>query len=258
MAMSKPSSSAAQPALSARNLTKRFGGLAAVNDVSLDLHRGQIHAVIGPNGAGKSTLSNLLAGDLPPTSGQVLLGGQDVTGWASEKISAQGLGRSYQKTNIFLPFTVWENVRLAAQSRAQHAGRFLTGATTFIATNDLTALALALCGLENRKNTIAGAASHGEQRQLEVAMALATQPSVLLLDEPLAGMGQAEAERMTELLLKLKPDYAMLLVEHDMDAVFALADQLTVMVDGKVIATGSPADIRSDANVQAAYLGEEH
>jgi branched-chain amino acid transport system ATP-binding protein len=244
--------------LSASNLTKRFGGLAAVNDVSLDLLRNHIHAVIGPNGAGKSTLTNLLSGDLPPTSGSVQLGGQDVTGWNPEKISRQGLGRSYQKTNIFLPFTVWENVRLAAQSRQPHAARWLSRATSFVALNDRATRAIELSGLENRKNAIAGTISHGEQRQLEIAMTLATEPQVLLLDEPLAGMGIAEAERMVALLLTLKKDHGILLVEHDMDAVFTLADRLTVMVDGKVIASGTPADIRADAGVQAAYLGEEH
>ncbi|MDP2033151.1 MAG: ABC transporter ATP-binding protein [Polaromonas sp.] len=243
--------------LSAKNLTKRFGGLAAVNDVSLELLRNHIHAVIGPNGAGKSTLTNLLSGDLPPTSGSVRLGGQDVTGWNPEKISRQGLGRSYQKTNIFLPFTVWENVRLAAQSRQPHAARWLSRATDFAALNERAARAIALAGLENRKDAIAGTISHGEQRQLEIAMTLATEPQVLLLDEPLAGMGVAEAERMVALLLSLKKDHGILLVEHDMDAVFTLADRLTVMVDGKVIASGTPADIRADAGVQAAYLGEE-
>jgi branched-chain amino acid transport system ATP-binding protein len=244
--------------LSASNLTKRFGGLAAVNDVSLDLLRNHIHAVIGPNGAGKSTLTNLLSGDLPPTSGSVQLGVQDVTGWNPEKISRQGLGRSYQKTNIFLPFTVWENVRLAAQSRQPHAARWLSRATSFVALNDRATRAIELSGLENRKNAIAGTISHGEQRQLEIAMTLATEPQVLLLDEPLAGMGIAEAERMVALLLTLKKDHGILLVEHDMDAVFTLADRLTVMVDGKVIASGAPAAIRADAGVQAAYLGEEH
>jgi branched-chain amino acid transport system ATP-binding protein len=244
--------------LSAKNLTKRFGGLAAVNDVSVDLQRNHIHAVIGPNGAGKSTLTNLLSGDLPPTSGSVQLGGQDVTGWNPEKISRQGLGRSYQKTNIFLPFTVWDNVRLAAQSRQPHAGRWLRRATDFVAINDRTTRAIELSGLEGRKNSVAGAISHGEQRQLEIAMTLATEPQVLLLDEPLAGMGVAEAERMVALLLSLKKDHGILLVEHDMDAVFTLADKLTVMVDGKVIASGTPAQIRADAGVQAAYLGEEH
>jgi branched-chain amino acid transport system ATP-binding protein len=244
--------------LSAKNLTKRFGGLAAVNDVSLDLLRNHIHAVIGPNGAGKSTLTNLLSGDLPPTSGSVQLGDQDVTGWDPEKISRQGLGRSYQKTNIFLPFTVWENVRMAAQSRQPHAGRWLSRATDFVAINDRATRAIELSGLEHRKNAIAGTTSHGEQRQLEIAMTLATGPQVLLLDEPLAGMGVAEAERMVALLLSLKKDHGILLVEHDMDAVFTLADRLTVMVDGKVIASGAPAAIRADAGVQAAYLGEEH
>lgn len=242
--------------LSAKNLTKRFGGLAAVNDVSLDLQRKQIHAVIGPNGAGKSTLTNLLSGDLPLSSGTVQLGQQEITGWNPEKISRQGLGRSYQKTNIFLPFSVWDNVRLAAQSRQPHASRWLSRATDFIAINERAERALLLSGLENRKKAIAGTVSHGEQRQLEIAMTLATEPQVLLLDEPLAGMGALEAERMVALLLRLKADHGILLVEHDMDAVFALADRLTVMVNGQVIASGTPAAIRADAGVQAAYLGE--
>ncbi|MDP2817023.1 MAG: ABC transporter ATP-binding protein [Polaromonas sp.] len=242
--------------LSARNLTKRFGGLAAVNDVSIDLQRQHIHAVIGPNGAGKSTLTNLLSGDLPPTSGSVQLGDTEVTGWNPEKISRQGLGRSYQKTNIFLPFSVWDNVRLAAQSRQPHAARWLSRATDFIAVNASATRALELSGLEHQKNAVAGTISHGEQRQLEIAMTLATGPQVLLLDEPLAGMGALEAERMVALLLSLKKEHGILLVEHDMDAVFTLADRLTVMVDGKVIASGTPAAIRADAGVQAAYLGE--
>ena len=244
--------------LTATGLTKRFGGLAAVNDVSLSLHRNHIHAVIGPNGAGKSTLTNLLAGDLPPTAGRIQLGQIDATGWTPEKISRHGLGRSYQKTNIFLPFTVWENVRLAAQSRQPHAARWLARATDFVAVQANATRALELCGLENRKNSVAGAISHGEQRQLEIAMALATAPTVLLLDEPLAGMGAAEAERMVALLQTIKKDHGVLLVEHDMDAVFSLADRLTVMVNGCVIASGTPAQIRADAGVQAAYLGEEH
>ena len=248
----------AEVLLSAKNLTKRFGGLAAVNNVSVDLWRNHIHAVIGPNGAGKSTLTNLLSGDLPLTSGSVTLGEKDVTGWSPEKISRQGLGRSYQKTNIFLPFSVWENTRLAAQSRQPMAARWLSRASNLIATNSLTERALELCGLKNRVNSIAGTLSHGEQRQLEIAMTLATEPQVLLLDEPLAGMGVAEAERMVALLLSIKKDHGILLVEHDMDAVFTLADQLTVMVNGQVIASGTPAHIRADAGVQAAYLGEEH
>ena len=246
------------PALRATHLVKRFGGLAAVNDVSLDLHKGRIHAVIGPNGAGKSTLANLLSGDMPPTSGSVVLNGMDTTGWAPEKISRQGLGRSYQKTNIFLPFTVQENVRLAAQSRAPEAFKILKSAINSEAARAISAWAIDLSGLKDRACAIAGTISHGEQRQVEIAMTLATQPQVLLLDEPLAGMGVAEAQRMVELLLKIKADHAILLVEHDMDAVFALADQLTVMVNGQVIASGAPADVRADAGVQAAYLGEEH
>jgi len=252
--------------LSARQLTKRFGGLAAVNGVSVDLWRGHIHAVIGPNGAGKSTLTNLLSGDLPPTSGQVKLGSTDVTGWAPERISRQGLGRSYQKTNIFLPLTVHENVRLAAQSRdAQQPWNPLrwwqdtrSNAIKNRATTARLESAIELSGLKDRRMAIAGTMSHGEQRQLEIAMTLATEPQVLLLDEPLAGMGVAEAERMVALLQRLKPAHAIMLVEHDMDAVFALADHLTVMVNGEVIAHGTPAEVRADAGVQAAYLGEDH
>ncbi len=244
--------------LSAKRLTKKFGGLAAVNEVSIDLWQGRIHAVIGPNGAGKSTLTNLLSGDIAPTSGQVMLGTRDVTGWKPESISRAGLGRSYQKTNIFQPFTVWENVRLAAQSRSPHAARWLSLATGFAPSNERAARALEMAGLAQRRDAIAGTISHGEQRQLEIAMTLATGPRVLLLDEPLAGMGVAEAERMVALLLKIKADHAIMLVEHDMDAVFALADRLTVMVNGQVIASGTPAEVRADANVQSAYLGEEH
>jgi len=243
--------------MSARMLTRRFGGLAAVDQVSLDLWPGRIHAVIGPNGAGKSTLANLLSGDLAPTSGQVLLHGKDVTGWTPDKLSRAGVGRSYQKTNIFGAFSVWENVRLAAQSRAPHAFRWFARADRLASSRERAEQALELAGLTKQRDAMAGAASHGEQRQLEIAMALATGPRVLVLDEPLAGMGMAEAERMVQLLLRLKCDYATMLVEHDMDAVFALADRLTVMVNGRVIASASPAEIRADSKVQAAYLGEE-
>ncbi len=246
-----------EPVLRATQLTKRFGGLSAVSEVSIDLWQGRIHAVIGPNGAGKSTLTNLLSGDLPPTTGTIVLDRRDVTGWTPEKTSRVGLGRSYQKTNIFLPFSVWENVRLAAQSRTPHAMRWLNRATDFAAINERASRAIELAGLQHRQGAIAGTISHGEQRQLEIAMTLATDPKVLLLDEPLAGMGTAEAQRMVDLLLKLKEGHAMMLVEHDMDAVFALADHLTVMVNGQVIASGRPAEVRADANVQSAYLGEE-
>jgi branched-chain amino acid transport system ATP-binding protein len=183
-------------------------------------------------------------------------------GHSPESISRLGLGRSYQKTNIFLPFTVWDNVRLAAQSRERHAPwnplRWLSTAAGMTQVNQRCERAIELAGLTQRSQTVAATISHGEQRQLEIAMTLATEPTVLLLDEPLAGMGQAEAESMIALLQKLKKDHAMMLVEHDMDAVFSLADQLTVMVNGQVIASGTPAEVRSDPLVQAAYLGEEH
>ena len=248
--------------LSAHKVTKRFGGLTAVNEVSVDLKLGQIHAVIGPNGAGKSTLTNLLTGDLPATSGHVSLKGEDITGWTPEKISRNGLGRSYQKTNIFRSFTVWDNVRLSAQSRSQplpfNPLAWLQNADAMQDVNQRAERAIELAGLQNRRHAIAGAASHGEQRQLEIAMTLATEPQVLLLDEPLAGMGVAEAESMIQLLLRLKSSHAMMLVEHDIDAIFTLADQLTVMVNGTVIASGLPAVVRADAAVQAAYLGEDH
>ncbi|MBL0419164.1 ABC transporter ATP-binding protein [Ramlibacter sp. AW1] len=243
--------------LSASHLTKRFGGLAAVNDVSVDLWLGRIHAVIGPNGAGKSTLTNLLSGDLPPTSGRIMLGEREITGRSPERIARAGLGRSYQKTNIFQPFTVWENVRLAAQSRAPRPWHWLARATSFADTNERAERALELAGLTHRRDVVAGVTAHGEQRQLEIAMTLATSPRVLLLDEPLAGMGTVEAESMVALLQRLKAEHAIMLVEHDMDAVFALADRLTVMVNGQVISSGEPAQVRSDPNVQAAYLGEE-
>lgn len=243
--------------LEARGLTKRFGGLTAVDGVSIALQRGRLHAVIGPNGAGKSTLTHLLSGDLLPTAGQVRIGGRDVSHAPPPARARLGLGRSYQKTNIFAPFTVWENVRLAAQARSPHALRWLTRADRLSDINRRAERALELAGLTSRVHRVAGTISHGEQRQLEIAMTLATEPQVLLLDEPLAGMGTAEAERMVELLLAIKRDHALLLVEHDMDAVFALADELTVMVNGRVIASGAPAAIRADAGVQAAYLGED-
>ena len=247
-------------------LVFEYPGHRALDGVSVSIGAGSVTALVGPNGAGKSTLTNLLSGDLPPTSGTVLLGGTNVTGWAPERISRQGLGRSYQKTNIFLPLTVHENVRLAAQSRdAQQPWNPLrwwqdTRSDTIKnrATSARLESAIELSGLKDRRTAIAGAMSHGEQRQLEIAMTLATEPQVLLLDEPLAGMGLAEAERMVELLQRLKPAHAMMLVEHDMDAVFALADRLTVMVNGEVIAHGTPPEVRADATVQAAYLGEDH
>jgi branched-chain amino acid transport system ATP-binding protein len=246
----------AEPALRTQGLQKHFGGLAAVNDVSLECHVGQLHAVIGPNGAGKTTLINLLSGDLAPTGGRVELLGREVTGLAAHRISQLGVGRSYQRTNIFMKFTAFENCRLAAQARLPSSMRFVRPAARYREVNEAAARALALAGLGARSDTVAAELSHGERRQLEVAMTLATSPKVLLLDEPLAGMGAEESARMVGLLRTLVSGHAMLLVEHDMDAVFALADRLTVMVSGTVLASGTPEQIRANAEVQEAYLGE--
>ena len=246
--------------LKAQSLSKRFGGLLAVNDVSLSLYKDQLHAVIGPNGAGKTTLTHLLSGDIAASSGALWLKGQAVTGWPHHRLSLHGLGRSYQKTNVFLPLTVWDNLMLAAQARDALAPYNPLSWFTRADRNPKVAAradrALQMAGLGPVRDRTAAVLSHGIQRQLEIAMVLATEPDVLLLDEPLAGMGAAEADTMVELLKGLKKDHAMLLVEHDMDAVFALADVLTVMVNGTVIATGEPDAIRNDAKVQAAYLGE--
>ena len=245
------------PILRTNRLTKRFGGLVAVSDVSLDLYVGEVHVVIGPNGAGKSTLTNLLSGDLAPTSGEVMFGGRDIAGCSSDHISRLGIGRSYQKTNIFLPFTVFENCRLAAQSRTPHALRVFHRAGAYAGINRQAEEAMAAAGLTRRAERIAATLSHGEQRQLEIAMCLATQPRVLLLDEPLAGMGPHESQRMVELIKTLTADHAIMLIEHDMDAVFALAHRLTVMVNGEVLESGTPEAVRSSPAVQLAYLGGE-
>ena len=244
--------------LRAEHLTKRFGGLAAVGDVSLELCLGQVHAVIGPNGAGKSTLTNLLSGDLAPTSGQIHYAGFDLAGMTPERISRLGIGRSYQKTNIFLPFTVFENCRLAAQSRLQRPWRIFSGAQSFPDINEVAMEAVAAVGLVDRREAPASSLSHGEQRQLEIAMCLATRPQVLLMDEPLAGMGPQESQVIIALIQRLTPNHAIMIIEHDMDAVFAVAHRLTVMVNGEVLASGSPAEVRASPIVQQAYLGDEH
>lgn len=259
--MTEPAAQASVPrpvALRTEALTRHFGGLAAVSGVSLEVRMAEVHAVIGPNGAGKSTLINMLSGDLPPTSGRVSLGGRDITALGAHEISRLGVGRSYQKTNVFLTFTAFENCRLAAQSRLASSMRFFRPAARLEQVNTAARSALAAAGLEARSASLASALSHGEQRQLEIAMTLATQPSVLLLDEPLAGMGADESAAMVELLKRLARSHAILLVEHDMDAVFALADRLTVMVSGQVLASGTPEEIRANAQVQQAYLGESH
>ena len=243
--------------LRTERLCKHFGGLAAVSDVSLEFFIDQIHAVIGPNGAGKTTLTHLLSGELASTSGHIYLDGEDIAGLSADRISQRGVGRSYQKTNIFLPFTAFENCRLAAQSRLPSSMRFIRPALHYHDVSREAQRALAEVGLEQRAQTLAASLSHGEQRQLEIAMTLATRPRILLLDEPLAGMGGEESARMVDLLQKLKQAHAMLLVEHDMDAVFALADRLTVMVNGCVLESGPPEQIRASVAVQEAYLGTE-
>ena len=242
--------------LAAEGLTRLFGGLAANRDVSLSLARGEVHALLGPNGAGKSTCINLLSGDLPVTSGRVLLRGQDITALPNHRRSLAGVGRSYQRTNIFAKFTAFENCRLAAQSRDPRAWRILSDAHGTVALRDRARAALEQAGLGARADIVAATLSHGEQRQLEIAMVLATGAEVLLLDEPLAGMGSEESARMIELLKQLRPTHAILLVEHDMDAVFEVADRVTVMVEGRVLESGPPAQIRASAAVREAYLGE--
>lgn len=243
--------------LATEGLCKRFGGLTAVKDVTIALRHGEVHALLGPNGAGKSTLINLLSGDLPATGGRILYRGADITGFSADRRSRAGIGRSYQKTNVFPSFTAFENCRLAAQSRLPRAWHVLENARALLAHREVAERALAAAGLSGSGARTAASLSHGEQRQLEIAMVLATSPGVLLLDEPLAGMGAEEAERMVELVRRLAPDHAVLLVEHDMDAVFALADVVTVMVEGQVLESGSPAQIRSSAAVRRAYLGED-
>jgi branched-chain amino acid transport system ATP-binding protein len=247
-----------EPILRAENLTKRFGGLVAVNGVSLELHVGQVHAVIGPNGAGKSTLTNLLSGELVPTNGSIHYAGRDLAAMKPDRISRLGIGRSYQKTNIFLSFTVFENCRLAAQSRQPRAWNIFQRAAAHQDVNRRAEAALEAAGLGARRDVLASALSHGEQRQLEIAMCLATVPTVLLLDEPLAGMGREESLRIVELIKQLAVNHAIMLIEHDMDAVFAVAHRLTVMVTGQVLATGTPDEARASPLVQQAYLGEDH
>jgi branched-chain amino acid transport system ATP-binding protein len=244
-----------EPVLRASDLKKRFGALWAVHGVSLDIAEGELHALIGPNGAGKSTLINLLSGDMRPTSGAILIEGRDVTALTPDRRGLAGIGRSYQKTTIFPKATALENTRLAAQAHSRRALSFFGTAASEQALHDRALEALRTAGLEARALSAAELLSHGEQRALEIAMVLATNPRVMLLDEPLAGMGQAESRDMVGLIASLKAARAILLVEHDMDAVFSLADRLTVMSDGHVVASGRPEDVRAHPEVRAAYLG---
>ena len=241
--------------LQVRGLQKYFGGLAAVDDVSLEVRVGEVHAVIGPNGAGKTTLIDMLSGDLAPTAGSIVYRGSDISRLAPERRARLGIGRSYQKINIFPGFSALENCRIAAQARAPRPLHWLRDALSYGDVLRQAHRALEAVNLTARADDIALALSHGEQRQLEIAMCLATAPQLLLFDEPLAGMGAEESLKMIELIRQIAATHAVLLVEHDMDAVFQLARMLTVMVNGKVLATGAPAEIRANREVQGAYLG---
>ena len=247
-----------KPLLACENLTRRFGGLTAVSQVSLDFRLGEVHAVIGTNGAGKSTLINMLSGEMPASEGRILLDGEDITAWPQPRRARAGIGRSYQRTTIFPEFSVFENCRLSAQAAHARPWALWESAARCPASGRIAHEALAAAGLADVASRTAGSLSHGGKRQLEIAMCLATEPRVLLLDEPLAGMGAEETDRMLQVLQQLKTGHAVLLVEHDMDAVFRIAERITVMVNGEVIATGDPESIRRNPQVQVAYLGADH
>ena len=238
------------------NVTKRFGGVIASENVSLAIEPGELHAIIGPNGAGKTTLIGQLTGELAPDFGAIRFGGTDITALPTFRRSMLGLARSFQITSLFVGMTVIENVALAAQAHAGHSFRFWKPARDESALREPAMAALRRVGLAERAHTIVSDMSHGEHRQLEIAMALATRPRMLLLDEPMAGMGPEESARLVTLLRELKKEFTILLIEHDMEAVFALADRISVLVYGRVIATGRPDAIRVNPEVRRAYLGE--
>lgn len=242
--------------LSISDLSKSFGGVTATNHVSLDVLKGETHAIIGPNGAGKTTLISQLAGDLAPNAGTIRFAGRNITALPAYRRCQLGLARSFQITSVFMGLSVLENVALGVQAHEGHSFRFWRPAAR---DETLTAPAMALLvlvSLEKRARDLASALSHGERRQLEIAMALTGRPQLLLLDEPMAGMGPEESARMVGTLQRLKKSHTVLLIEHDMDAVFTLADRISVLVYGRLIATGTPEEIRHDAAVQAAYLGD--
>jgi branched-chain amino acid transport system ATP-binding protein len=242
--------------LQVENLAKRFGGIVATDDLSLNVAAGELHAVIGPNGAGKTTLIEQLSGQLRSDSGRVRFDGNDIAALPMDRRSRLGLARSFQITSLFLDLSVLDNVALCVQAHAGHSFHLWRNARAEPELREPARAALARVGLSARADLSASLLSHGEHRQLELAMALAGNPRLLLLDEPMAGLGAEESARMVAILRELKREVAILLVEHDMDAVFALADRITVLVYGRVIATGSPADIRANAAVRDAYLGE--
>ncbi|KTS30589.1 branched-chain amino acid ABC transporter substrate-binding protein [Methylobacterium indicum] len=245
------------PLLAVRNLRKSYGALKVTDDVSLDVAPGELHAIIGPNGAGKTTLIHQLSGSLPSDAGSVHLAGEDVTALPMVARVRRGLARSFQITSILDGFSVLENVALAVQARSGSSFRFFRPAANETRLNAEAMDALGRVGLADRAGRRAGSLSHGEKRQLELAVALATKARLLLLDEPLAGTGPEESAILVGLMRELKTTHTLVLIEHDMDAVFALADRMSVLVYGRVIASGAPSVVRSDPAVRAAYLGEE-
>ena len=246
-----------EPLLQVADLSKRFGGVVAADTIALDIPAGECHAVIGPNGAGKTTLIGLLAGEIAPQSGSIRFGGRDIAALAVHSRSQLGLARSFQITSLFADFTALDNVALAVQAHAGHSFRFWRDAGGDAALREPARDGLERVGLASRADARVDKLSHGEQRQLEIAVALATKPRLLLLDEPMAGLGPDESSLMVKTLRELKRELTILLIEHDMEAVFALADRITVLVYGRVIASGSPADIRANPEVRDAYLGED-
>jgi branched-chain amino acid transport system ATP-binding protein len=246
-----------KPLLEVRGLTKRFGALLASDNVDLEVQEGETHAVIGPNGAGKTTLIAQLAGNLRPDAGRVRFAGEDVTALSPQARSRKGFARSFQITSVYSDFTALENVMLAVQAHAGHSFRFWRPAREEQALCSPARAILDEVGLGGRSDVLAANLAHGEQRQLEIATALATRPRLMLLDEPVAGMGVEETRHMIEFLSTLKGEKTIILVEHDMDAVFSLADRVSVLVYGRIIATGTPREIRANPEVRRAYLGEE-
>jgi branched-chain amino acid transport system ATP-binding protein len=245
------------PLLALRDLSRRFGGIVATDNLNLSVERGEIHAIIGPNGAGKTTLIHQVSGSMAPSQGKIFFDGRDITRLPMHERVSRGLARSYQITNIFKSYSVLDNLALTVQARSGSSMRFWKPAISEHALFEQARAMAQRVGLEARINALAGSLSHGEQRQLEVGLALATDPKLLLLDEPMSGMGPDEATRIIALIKSLVPQIAVVLIEHDMDAVFQLADRISVLVTGRIIATGSPAEIRSNAEVRKAYLGEE-
>ncbi len=245
------------PVLRLENLRKSFGAFVVTDNVTLDVLPGELHAVIGPNGAGKTTLINQISGLLPSDDGRIVIGGDDVTDWPIHRRAAAGLARSFQITSVLPGFSVLENVALAVQARSGSSFRFFGRAADEAALNDEAMAALTDVGLAERAALPAGYLSHGEKRALELAIALAMRPKLLLLDEPMAGTGREETERLVAVLRTLKGRFPMVLVEHDMTAVFALADRISVLIYGRILATGTPEEVRANRDVVAAYLGDE-